>query len=140
MRVKDARQTFLGIWIRNLLEEKPIEVWGGFQRRDYSYVDDTVDAFLCAGASSLTDGHVYNVGGGEVITLAETAQLMLRVLGRGRIVTRDFPEDRAKIDIGDYFSDDSLFRGTVHWRPTVSLDTGVRETLCFYQRNLSHYI
>ncbi len=29
MRIKDARQGFLGIWVRQLLEGEPIEVWGG---------------------------------------------------------------------------------------------------------------
>jgi dTDP-glucose 4,6-dehydratase/UDP-glucose 4-epimerase len=49
MRIKDARQTFLGIWIRNLLEKKPIQVYGnGLQRRDYNCVDDVVDALLLA--------------------------------------------------------------------------------------------
>src|SRR5919201_5959639 len=38
MRVKDARQTFLGIWIRLLLEGKPFEVWEGRQMRDFTYV------------------------------------------------------------------------------------------------------
>ena len=45
MRVVDARQTFLGIWIRRLLEGHPILVYGdGAQLRDYNYVDDVVDA------------------------------------------------------------------------------------------------
>ena len=52
MRVKDARQTFLGIWIRNLLEGKRIEVWGdGLQVRDFNYVDDVTDAMLMAALS-----------------------------------------------------------------------------------------
>ena len=49
MRIKDARQTFLGIWIRNLLQGKPIQVFGdGKQRRDYNYVEDVLDALLIA--------------------------------------------------------------------------------------------
>ncbi|HEY8610482.1 MAG TPA: NAD-dependent epimerase/dehydratase family protein, partial [Roseomonas sp.] len=42
MRVMDARQTFLGIWVRRVLEGQPFEVWGGEQLRDFSYVDDVV--------------------------------------------------------------------------------------------------
>src|ERR1700740_2775377 len=43
MRIRDARQTFLGIWIRNAIEGKPILVYGdGRQRRDFNYVDDVV--------------------------------------------------------------------------------------------------
>lgn len=49
MRIKDARQTFVGVWIRQLLENKPIEVWGGSQLRDFNDVEDVVDAFLFAG-------------------------------------------------------------------------------------------
>ena len=46
MRVKDARQTFLGMWIRLLVEGRPFEVWDGEQLRDFNYVDDAVDAML----------------------------------------------------------------------------------------------
>lgn len=113
---------------------------GGAQRRDYLYVDDAVDAFLLAGTLAAPTGRVYNVGGSEVLTLAETAQLMVRICGGGQIVTRDFPEERAKIDIGDYFTDDSLFRRTVHWSPCISFEAGMAETLAFYRHNLSRYV
>jgi UDP-glucose 4-epimerase len=43
MRIKDARQTFLGIWLRRVIEGEPFEVWGGEQRRDLLYVDDAAD-------------------------------------------------------------------------------------------------
>ncbi len=52
MRVKDARQTFVGIWVRLLVEGNPFEVWEGHQLRDFTYVDDAVDAFLLAAASA----------------------------------------------------------------------------------------
>src|ERR1700758_4556950 len=50
MRVKDARQTFLGIWIRRLIEGAPIQIFGdGKQRRDFNFVTDVVEALLSAG-------------------------------------------------------------------------------------------
>ena len=55
MRIKDARQIFLGIWIRRLMEGKPFEVWGGEQRRDFTYVEDAADAFIAAAQSEATD-------------------------------------------------------------------------------------
>ena len=48
MRIKDARQNFLGIWLRRALEGDAFEVWGGEQRRELLYVDDAVEAFLLA--------------------------------------------------------------------------------------------
>ena len=76
MRVKDARQTFLGIWIRLLVEGKPFEVWGGEQLRDYTYVEDAVDAMLLAASNPQADGKIYNLGGDRVISLADTAKLL----------------------------------------------------------------
>src|SRR5436305_7078898 len=56
MRIKDARQNFLGIWLRRAVEGEPFEVWGGEQRRDMVYIEDAVDAFLCAAISPETEG------------------------------------------------------------------------------------
>src|SRR5947209_5905865 len=79
MRIKDARQTFAGLWIRQLLEHKPIEVWGGKQLRDFTDVEDAVDAFLMVAASTSAKGQVYNLGGSEVIELADLARRMVEV-------------------------------------------------------------
>jgi nucleoside-diphosphate-sugar epimerase len=48
MRIKDARQTFLGIWLRRVIEGEPFEVWAGEQRRDLLYDEDAAEAFLLA--------------------------------------------------------------------------------------------
>src|SRR5437762_1691510 len=63
MRVKDARQTFLGVWIRQLLEKKPIQIFGnGEQRRDFNFVSDAIEALLIAAASRSSEGEVFNLG------------------------------------------------------------------------------
>src|SRR5438874_2776593 len=105
MRIKDARQTFLGLWVRQLLEGKPISVWGGKQLRDFTDVEDAVDAFLLAAASPWTDGQDYNLGGPEVVDLATVANLMVEINGAGACEICDFPADRRAIDIGDYYAD-----------------------------------
>jgi len=140
MRVKDARQTFLGIWIRLLLEGKPFEVWGGEQLRDFSYVDDTADALLLAAQSEAADGKVFNVGGEPVVSLLETAQLLVEANGGGDYTLRTFPADRKRIDIGDYYADDQLLRQTVGWRPQISLAAGLSRTIDYYRQHLQEYL
>src|SRR5438552_13621575 len=98
MRVKDARQTFLGIWIRLLVEGKPFEVWDGHQLRDFTYVDDAVEAFLLAAASEKSNGQVFNLGGDCVISLKDLADLLVEINGGGHYTTRSFPSDRRRID------------------------------------------
>lgn len=140
MRVKDSRQTFLGLWIRLLLEGKPLEVWGGSQLRDFTYVDDAIDAMLMVASTDESNGHVYNLGGDRIISLEELARLLVEVNGEGNFNVRDFPADRKRIDIGDYFADDSLFRSTFGWEPRVSLEEGLIRTIAFYREHLPHYL
>lgn len=140
MRIKDARQTFLGIWIRLLLEGKPFEVWGGEQLRDYSYVDDVVDAMLMVAIHPMAIGKIFNLGGDRIINLRDTAQMLIEANGGGEFVIREFPADRKQIDIGDYYSDYSLIREALGWEPRVSLLEGLVKTLDFYRKNLQHYL
>jgi len=140
MRVKDARQTFLGIWIRLLLEGKAFEVWGGEQLRDFTYVDDAVDAFLMAAASEEANGQVFNLGCERVIGLKELADLLVELNGSGRYELRTFPADRKRIDIGDYFADFSRIRSLLHWEPKVPLREALIRTLAFYRDNLKQYL
>jgi dTDP-glucose 4,6-dehydratase/UDP-glucose 4-epimerase len=140
MRVKDARQTFLGIWVKLLLEGKPIKVFGdGKQLRDFNYVDDCVDALLLAGASDEANGKVYNLGSKEVIDLKELAKLMIDVGSEGSYELVPFPPERKVIDIGDYYSDYSLIQNELGWTPKVSLKDGLIKTLNYYKTNGQHY-
>lgn len=140
MRIKDTRQTFLGIWIRLVVEGKPFEVWGGEQLRDYTYVDDVVDALLTAAVRPEADGKIFNLGGDCVISLKDTAQVLIDASGNGEFKIREFPADRKRIDIGDYYSDYSLIRSVLGWEPKVSLRDGLAKTVAFYRENLEHYL
>ena len=140
MRIKDARQTFLGIWVRQLLEGQPIEVWGGQQLRDFTYVDDCVEALLLAAVDPKALGCVFNLGGDERISLADLGTLLVRLHGGGTCKICEFPDERRKIDIGDYYSDDRLIRGELGWQPATPLREGLQKTLDYYREHLPHYV
>ena len=140
MRVKDARQTFLGIWVRLLLEGKPIKVFGdGLQLRDFNYVDDCVDALLMAGSSEISNGKVYNIGSSEVIGLKALAEMMVGIGYGGTFDLIPFPQERKLIDIGDYYSDYSLIAKELGWQPKVKLREGLERTMEYYRTHGEHY-
>ena len=140
MRVKDSRQTFVGVWIRQLLEGKPIEVWGGKQLRDFTDVDDAVDAFLLAAAEPKAGGEAYNVGGAEVIDLESLAKTLVELNGSGSYIVREFPAERHAIDIGDYYADYTKIQTQLGWRPRRTLRDTLERTLSFYRKNLARYL
>jgi len=140
MRVKDARQTFLGIWIRQLIEGKAIKVFGdGAQVRDFNYVDDVVDAMLAAALTPDAYGSVYNLGSEERVNLKDLAQMIVGISGNGSFELTPFPSDRKAIDIGDYYSDFSKARAALGWSPQVSLREGLQRTMDFYRLHYRHY-
>ena len=140
MRVKDARQTFLGIWIRQLIQKKPIQVFGtGKQRRDFNFVTDVVEALLAAAASESSDGQIFNLGHREHVDLKQLAELLVRINGDGRYELIPFPEDRKTIDIGDYYADFRKVETMLGWSPQVNLESGLRKTLEYYREHHTHY-
>lgn len=140
MRVKDARQTFLGIWLKRLIDGEPIQVWGdGMQIRDFTYVDDCVEALLLAAATPSAHGQIFNLGSDETINLRDLAALVVEIGGGGSYEIIPFPSDRKPIDIGDYYGDYRLIQGRLGWRPRTALREGLARTIAFYRENKQHY-
>jgi UDP-glucose 4-epimerase len=140
MRVKDARQTFVGVWIRRLVEGERFEVWGGEQVRDFTDVDDAVEAFLLAASCEAAIGRVFNLGGPPPVTLQRLAELLVEINRGGTFAVQRFPADRKKIDIGDYYADDRLIGRTLGWKPRTDLRTALTKTLAYYRKELRHYL
>jgi UDP-glucose 4-epimerase len=134
MRVRDARQTFLGVWIKQALTGEPIHVFGdGTQKRDFTYVDDCVDALLLAATRPEAIGRVFNLGSPEVVSLEQLAGLVTDLVPGSTYSCVPFPADRARIDIGDYYGNIDLIRTELGWQPTVDLRTGLTRTLDYYK-------
>ena len=140
MRVRDARQTFLGIWIRNLIEGKPIQVFGdGLQLRDFNYVDDVVNAILISGQDSRADGQIFNLGSDEVVNLKQLAEMMVEMRPSTKFNIVPFPPERKAIDIGDYYSDFKKIQTMLGWQPKVSIRQGLENSLKYYEEHHKHY-
>jgi len=140
MRVKDARQTFLGIWIRNLIEGKPIQVYGdGLQLRDFNYIDDVIGAMLLVASNSKADSEVYNLGSSEFTSLKDLATILVETYGSGSFELVQFPPENKSIDIGDYYTDFRKIRCALGWEPAVPLREGIRKTVDYYSLHGQHY-
>jgi len=140
MRVRDARQTFLGKWLHALVTGDELVIFGdGTQRRDFTFVDDAVCAFLLAVRSERAKGEVFNLGDDRVVSLLELAELLIKLNGGGSFRLEPFPPDRLAIDIGDYYGDFRKASELLGWRPAVSLEDGLARSLAFYREHGRHY-
>jgi nucleoside-diphosphate-sugar epimerase len=140
MRVKDARQTFLGWWIRQLVEEKQIQVYGtGDQVRDLNFVNDVVNAMLHVSVDPKAEGQIYNLGD-KSISLIDLAKLLIKCHGSGSFTVVPFPHERLSIDIGDYYGSYKKINTQIGWKPKVPIGQGIKNTVDYYKKFLQHYI
>jgi UDP-glucose 4-epimerase len=139
MRVKDARQTFLGIWIKRLLEGEPILVYGdGKQIRDLNYVDDVVEAMLLA-LSDKAVGKIYNLGSEEKVNLLDLADLLIAQSADGKKEIVPFPDNLKRIDIGDYYGDFKKIKEELGWSPAIGLAEGLKRSVEYYREHGREY-
>jgi UDP-glucose 4-epimerase len=134
-------QGFLGNFLRRGLLKQTIELFGdGRQLRDPVYVDDAVDAFLLAGAAPRPKSRLWNVGGGERLSLADVAAAICAASGAPEPVLKPFPNEHKGIDIGSYYSDSTRIRKELGWQPRVAFQEGVRRTLEFFRGEFQRYL
>ena len=139
--VKHNRQGFIGWFIRLVVEDREIEIYGdGSQLRDFVFVDDAAEAFLEAGASDGCNGGVFNVGGLEPISHRDLVHLLIEVAGTGRVRYVDWPAEMKAIDIGSFYADSSRLTAATGWRPRLGLREGLGRTVAFYREHLAKYL
>jgi len=138
--IRHPKQGFIGWFIGQIVRGEEIKIFGdGRQMRDFNYVDDVVEGLLAAGARRSCLGQCYNLGG-ERMSLIDLVRLLIELNGSGSYQLVPFPEERQRIDIGNFYGDYSLFNQATGWQPRTSLKDGLAKTLAYYHANLTHYL
>lgn len=138
--MKHNRQGFIGWFIRSVIENRGIKLYGtGKQIRDLNYVDDVTDAFLLAGLNDRIGGKIYNLGGIEPTSLLDLAKLLIEINGGGRYTVVPFPGNMKRIDIGDYYGHYGKIQNELGWKPKVRLREGLEKTIAYYRKYRKHY-
>src|SRR3989338_5093518 len=133
-QMKHSRQGVLNWFLRLLMEEEEIKLYGGGKQiRDVNYIDDVVGALLTVGAAKRGWGEAYNLGGAGV-SLYDFVQKAIKINGRGKVKTVPFPNARKKIEVGDYIASYEKITKTYGWKPQVSLDAGIKKTFEYYRK------
>jgi UDP-N-acetylglucosamine/UDP-N-acetyl-alpha-D-glucosaminouronate 4-epimerase len=113
------------------LRGEPLEVHGdGTQSRDFTYVDNVVDANLRAAAAPDVGGEIFNVGCGERISLLEIIAHLERILGRA--LTRRHTPSRAG-DVPHTLADVSKAKRLLGYAPLVGFDEGFARTVEYFR-------
>jgi UDP-glucose 4-epimerase len=138
--MRNGRHAFVPWLIRRAMDGQQLQIFGdGQQMRDFTYVDDVVEALLAAAYRPESDGEVFNLGGERPYSIREFVDILLDVVGGGSYACVPFPEDRRQIDIGSYYGDYSKIKLALGWQPRVPLAEGLRRTVEYYRRHRKDY-
>jgi UDP-glucose 4-epimerase len=127
-------------FIRKAIDDQPIDIFGdGRILRDFLYIDDLVDCLLKCGLAPKACGQVFNVGTGEPVNFIDLAKKIVKITRGGSIRFTKFTNERKALEPGDYYADITKIKRVVGWKPKVSLDSGIKKTVEFYQEFKKHY-
>jgi dTDP-glucose 4,6-dehydratase len=126
-------EKFLPLMITNALDDKPLPIYGdGKQERDWLHVEDH-----CSGILAVLErgriGEVYNIGGLDVVENLTMARRLLRATGKPETLL-SYVKDRPGHDRRYALTCDKMERD-LGWKPAMSLDDGLRQTIEWYRTN-----
>ena len=113
--------------------ERPVVYGDGEQSRDFTYIDNVVDANLKAAESARGIGEVINVANGERITLNQLLEELKVLTGKSDVVA-DYREPRAG-DVKHSLADISRARSLLGFEPRVDLRTGLQLTIDWWSNS-----
>jgi dTDP-glucose 4,6-dehydratase len=126
-------EKFLPLMITNAFYDKPLPIYGdGKQQRDWLHVEDN-----CRGILAVLEhgriGEVYNIAGAHVEENLAMAQRLLRLTGRPEGLL-SYVADRPGHD-RRYALNSAKIQSELGWKPEISLEDGVRQTIEWYKDN-----
>jgi len=130
---------FIPALITHCLDHKDFPMTQGDQTREFNYVSDVIDAFMCAAYRfKACRGEIINVGNGREYKVFDVAQKIVKLMGnpirlqRGAVPKR--PGEAVR-----FFSDPKKAYILLQWKPLVSLDHGLKKTIAWYRENQKNH-
>ncbi|MBM3252528.1 MAG: NAD-dependent epimerase/dehydratase family protein [Candidatus Omnitrophica bacterium] len=125
--------------ITQALTKKVVDIGATSPIRDLSYVQDVVSGFIAAGETGRKAfGEVFNIGSGNEISIADLAQLIVRLIGK-RVRIKSVPERfrPEKSEVTRLLADNTKARNILGWKPNFDLEKGLEQTIKWF-RNPKH--
>ena len=108
--------------------------------RDFTYVEDLVEAFLRVAESAKAVGEEINIGSGQEISIGELAQRIFSLMGKeARIVSDPLRLRPPNSEVQRLCADNRKAAELINWRPTTPLDEGLKKTIAWISQNMERY-
>lgn len=108
--------------------------------RDYTYVQDTVEAYLKIATTSKSIGNIINVGSNFEISIGDLAKIIINLIGKEVIIKTDKSRIRPKqSEVERLYCDNSKAKKYLGWKPKISLENGLENTIDWINEHIEQY-
>ena len=108
--------------------------------RDFTFVADTVDGFLCAAGHERHIGEVINLGYGKAASIGDTAKIIMDLMGTDKEIFSEDSRIRPKnSEVLHLVSDNSKAKELIGWEPKINFSDGLEKTIKFVSENLDSF-
>lgn len=139
--IKSSDSGVLNFFMGLALQGKDLTIYGaGDQQRNVLYVDDCVEAILSTAFSDKALGQLFFAAGDEEYSIAEFAQTLVEVVGKGSVQQVEWPKEWVSMDVGNVSITNQKIKETLGWTPSTSLKDGLEQTKTFFEERLAAYL
>ncbi len=120
-------------FVTSILKNQPPTIYGdGEQSRDFTYIDNVVEANLLAARAKKTSGQVVNIACGEAVTVNQIIKMINKALGKN-VKPNYVPERHG--DVKHSLADITAATKLIGFKPVVSFEQGLKIAIDWYSRN-----
>lgn len=139
-QMKSSGYSIINWFIRQAMDNKEITIFGeGNQVRDYIYIEDLISGIIAATIDSKTDGQIYNLGAGIATPFKKMAELVIKIVGSGKLMQVPWPENYDHFETGDFYADITSIKSVTGWKPATTLENGIIQTVEYYRKYREFY-
>ena len=121
-------------FVTSILKNKPPTIYGdGQQSRDFTYIDNVVDANLLAAAVKKTNGEVVNIACGKSVTVNEMIDMINKITGKK---VKPIYTDPRPGDVKHSLADISVAKKLLGYKPKIDFEHGLELAIDWYHKNL----
>jgi nucleoside-diphosphate-sugar epimerase len=121
-------------FVTAILKDEPPTIYGdGEQSRDFTYIDNVVDANLLAARANQTKGEVINIACGQAVTVNEIIDMINKLLGKN--VKPKYTDPRPG-DVKHSLADITAAKNLIGFKPIIQFENGLQEAIDWYRDNL----
>ncbi|MDZ7646831.1 MAG: GDP-mannose 4,6-dehydratase [Cytophagales bacterium] len=138
--IKSPDFGFINYFVGLALQNKEITIFGeGKQLRNFSYVEDSVNALILASQNVKTNGQVFFAVSDKQHTVADVATKLVEIIG-GSVRFIEWPKDREAIEVGDAVVSNKKIKSILEWNPQFGLVEGLSKTRDYFRAFKSSYL